>query len=487
MAAPPSSPAPLAPAPQQQLSTTRARRLVIYNLIAGQHLINYLCRLSIPFVVPFICAECNYSDLQRAMLLNAFAPGYVSTQIPAAAMINRIGAKAVLTLNNAGMLVAFALLPTAAATGATAVAACVTLLGIVQGPYVTATSWMTKHWVPPGPERPLGIMVIRNGSNIAKVLAAALTPRLCGRFGWRAVPYFYAVVVGIYVTAWSALSASQPPPLRALRDGAPPLSGGGSSGGSSSNADAAEPKATATATAATAATSKAKAKEAGGFNLRELLQLMGTRPFKSLFLCQLAHNLGELHIFGPWAPTYFVEVLGVPMEGVGRYMQWPVLLAILMKLSVGITESKMLSRGWPQLYLRKLAVWISSVLNWCGIAIFATARAPAVATLGQVLIYAGSSFDSQAGFLPNSLEVCDKDIGYLGATLNTMSWLVCFLLATPLSYIKMTFGWKYLFGFPALLRVVSTIYFSKYADIRPARAFLLKNQSQSQGQGQGQD
>eukprot|EP01046_Picozoa_sp_COSAG06_P104664 COSAG06_NODE_50868_length_315_cov_2.388889_1_plen_58_part_01 len=36
---------------QQQLSTTRARRLVIYNLIAGQHLINYLCRLSIPFVV----------------------------------------------------------------------------------------------------------------------------------------------------------------------------------------------------------------------------------------------------------------------------------------------------------------------------------------------------------------------------------------------------------------------------------------------------
>ena len=30
---------------------------MIYNLIAGQHLVNYLCRLSIPFVVPFICAE----------------------------------------------------------------------------------------------------------------------------------------------------------------------------------------------------------------------------------------------------------------------------------------------------------------------------------------------------------------------------------------------------------------------------------------------
>eukprot|EP01043_Picozoa_sp_COSAG02_P064651 COSAG02_NODE_9516_length_2190_cov_3.307987_1_plen_83_part_10 len=35
---------------QQQLSTSRVRRLVIYNLLAGQHLVNYLCRLSIPFV-----------------------------------------------------------------------------------------------------------------------------------------------------------------------------------------------------------------------------------------------------------------------------------------------------------------------------------------------------------------------------------------------------------------------------------------------------
>ena len=121
------------------------------------------------------------------------------------------------------------------------------------------------------------------------------------------------------------------------------------------------------------------------------VQLMSTRPFKALFLCQLAHNLGEFHIFGPWAPTYYnqvshdtagephstyrerkrararvclresdrgtlcslmtsvhLQVLGVPMEAVGSYMQWPVISAIGIKLCIGIWESKLLSLGWPQ-------------------------------------------------------------------------------------------------------------------------------------------
>jgi hypothetical protein len=472
----PAAAAAAAGAVEQQLSTSRARRLVIYNLIAGQHLVNYLCRLSIPFVVPFICAEGGYTDVQRAMLLNAFTPGYVLTQVPAAAMINKIGAKAVLTINNLGMLVALALLPTAARTGATAVAACFTALGIVQGPYVTATTWMTKHWVPVGPERPLGIMIIRNGSNISKVLAAALTPGLCGRFGWRAAPYFYGSVVGAYVVAWAGLSASQPPPLE-LR----PTAGSTEAASKTTAVVAAAPK----------------------FNIRELVQLLHTRPFKALFLCQLAHNLGEFHIFGPWVPTYYnqasqhatrkvfwctdaqelisltlscMQVLGVPMEAVGSYIKWPVISAIGIKLIVGIWESKLLSLGWSQKFLRKAAVWTASTLNWGGILLFASARTPAFATVGQVLIFAGSSFDSQAGFLPNTIEVCDKDIGYLGSCLNTASWLFSFLLAMPLASFKMKFGWRYLWAFPAVLRVITTLYFSRHAQIEPARSFLNRPQ-----------
>ena len=164
------------------------------------------------------------------------------------------------------------------------------------------------------------------------------------------------------------------------------------------------------------------------------------------------------------------------MEAVGSYIKWPVLSAIGIKLIVGICESKLLSRGWPQKFLRKAAVWTASSLNWAGVLLFATARQPTVATAGQVLVFAGSSFDSQAGFLPNTIEVCDKDIGYLGSCLNTASWLFSFLLAMPLARIKMKLGWHYLWAFPALLRVITTLYFSQHAQIEPARSFLKRPQ-----------
>jgi hypothetical protein len=379
------------------------------------------------------------------MLLNAFTPGYVLTQIPAAAMINAIGAKAVLNLNNLGMLAAMLLLPVATRSGATAVAACFALLGVVQGPYVTAATWMTKHWVPVGPERPLGIMVIRNGSNIAKVLATALTPVLSGRFGWRAVPAAYGAFVGLYTGAWTALSASQPPP--------PPAAAAGSAG-VGAPAPAAKPL---------------------PFDVR----LLCTRPALALFGVQLAHNLGEFHVFGvlaavcsppaspslnlrigstcdpgPWIPTYFIEVrgrlacalspqfltrgsrstvlqgclssrpgprqvLGVAPQAVGHFAQWPVLVAIFAKLVVGLGESRCLSAGWSQLQLRKAAVTTASTLVIAGTALFNSARVPWVAALGQVIVFTGSSFDSQAGFLPNTLEVAGPDIGYFGSCLNT--------------------------------------------------------------------
>ena len=374
--------------PEPELSTTRARRIVIYHLIAGQHLVNYLCRLSIPYIVPFICAQSGYSDTQRAMLLNSFTPGYVMTQIPGAAMIDLIGAKATLTVNNLGMLVALVLLPVAARSGATAVAACFALLGVVQGPYVTATTWMTKHWVPTGPERPLGIMVCRNGSNLSKVLAAAITPQLCGRFGWQAVPWFYGAVIAVFVGAWTTLSSSQPPPLPSAAPSAE----------SGPKAAAASPR-----------------KPARPFTMR----LLVTQPALALFGSQLSHNLGEFHVFGPWLPTYFNEVLGVPMQSVGSYTSWGVLTAILMKLVVGVTESRLLSRGYPQLFLRKAAVTTSSILVICGIVLFDRTRIPWVAALAQVIIFSGSSFDSQAGFLPNTLEVAGDDVGYFGGIMNT--------------------------------------------------------------------
>ena len=62
-------------------ASTRAERLLQYSLVGGQIFSNYVPRLAIPSVVPFLVREYGYTDLQRARLLASFTPGYVLTQV----------------------------------------------------------------------------------------------------------------------------------------------------------------------------------------------------------------------------------------------------------------------------------------------------------------------------------------------------------------------------------------------------------------------
>ena len=63
------------------VASTRAARLLQYSLVGGQIFSNYVPRLAIPSVVPFLVREYGYTDLQRARLLASFTPGYVLTQV----------------------------------------------------------------------------------------------------------------------------------------------------------------------------------------------------------------------------------------------------------------------------------------------------------------------------------------------------------------------------------------------------------------------
>ena len=63
------------------VASTRGERLLQYSLVGGQIFSNYVPRLAIPSIVPFLVREYGYTDLQRARLLASFTPGYVLTQV----------------------------------------------------------------------------------------------------------------------------------------------------------------------------------------------------------------------------------------------------------------------------------------------------------------------------------------------------------------------------------------------------------------------
>ena len=125
----------------------------------------------IPAWIPFVVASLNFSDVERAMLMASFFPGYLCTQIPGrsstqpsaclehtggtaraphalhrradhracagAWLIQRIGAKAVLFWDMAATA-ALCLLVPAAARSARLLAVLLTVMGVVSGPLIPA-------------------------------------------------------------------------------------------------------------------------------------------------------------------------------------------------------------------------------------------------------------------------------------------------------------------------------------------------------------
>ena len=172
----------------------------------------------------------GFSDLETARMLTAFTPGYVLTQMPGGHLTKRFGAKAVLAVNNTVVALVLLALPAAGRAGAWAVCAALVALGAVQGPYVSAAAVMQNTWMPAADspaaaERPLAQMVIRFGQQCAKLLAAALTPWMAGRFGWMAVPRVYGVFVVACSALFVVLTPSRPRPLVAPAPDKQPAAG----------------------------------------------------------------------------------------------------------------------------------------------------------------------------------------------------------------------------------------------------------------------
>ena len=93
-----------------------AIRLQMYGLISGHALINHTLRAALPSLIPLLVDALHYTAAQRALLLSAFFPGYILTQLPGGWAAQRWGGKPVVTLNLYSNAMLFLLGPLAART-----------------------------------------------------------------------------------------------------------------------------------------------------------------------------------------------------------------------------------------------------------------------------------------------------------------------------------------------------------------------------------
>eukprot|EP01052_Picozoa_sp_SAG31_P018647 SAG31_NODE_1329_length_8753_cov_4.101225_6_plen_311_part_00 len=267
-------------------------RCVMYVLISCFEMTNYLTRLAVPYLVAFIVRDMSFSETQRAMLLNSFTPGYVITQIPAGMCVQRWGCKPVIAANGLGIVAVMAALPLAAKRGAAAVSGCLFSFGMVQSTFAPALWTIKSTWIPQGPERAWAMMASGMGTTLAKNIAAFLTPLIAGYAGWQAAAAWYGGAVALYTIGWLGCATERP------------VTANNPSGGRKVNGVGPQSKQR---------------------HPYSPIQLMLAAPTLANTFLHMQHDLAEQQILSAWAPTYYNQVLGVPLARVGIYAFWPML------------------------------------------------------------------------------------------------------------------------------------------------------------------
>lgn len=392
-----------------------------------------------PYIVPFIVADRGYSDAQRAQLLAAFFPGYLLTQIPLGFLAQLWGAKNVLSLNLVGTAAMLATLPTATAAGARGVWACLFTLGLFQGPFVPAGSLMKRSWVPSGPEKAMALLLIGLGSKASRMVSSTVTPVLCDRAGWRRASYAYAAVVGIFTVLWQLVARNEP------RD---------------------SKQAAKQTVSSDAKKTKEKTFEPKVFRVAGIQAVMWSH---------FAANNTEYTLM-QWAPTYFNQVLGVPLGHVGNYLAAPATVNLVGNILVAMLESFLVSRGVGELAIRKGASTLAAASQSVSIVLFGLARTPLAAMLAYCGVVGGGCLHN-SGYGPNYLEVGGPDTGVVSAVGNTLAnvpgMLGPIVAVWAVKEMSDRASWMPFFVATAGIQVVAGAFFQLCASIRPARDMLV--------------
>lgn len=177
------------------VSSNPTQRIILNLLLNGCNICLYINRVSISSAVVYMYT----SDSDRSVVLSSFYWGYMLSQIPAAMLVTRFGAKVVLM--NAVLLWSFAAFMTVVAydlrLGLWPVVATRVILGLAEGANYPCQGALVTSWIPDN-EISRTTTIIVTGENIGTILAMLGAPFLIENYGFRMVFWFS----GAFGLAW---------------------------------------------------------------------------------------------------------------------------------------------------------------------------------------------------------------------------------------------------------------------------------------------
>lgn len=144
------------------VTDTAAPVTTLYSMVGACILATKSVRATLPSLIPLIAQSQGLASAEAALLMSAFYPGYILTQIPAGALAQKHGAKGLLLLCLLGTAACFGGLPFAfqGRWGMLLPAALLTTMGLCQGSLIPGVAAIHSDWLPDSPSRPLILQAI---------------------------------------------------------------------------------------------------------------------------------------------------------------------------------------------------------------------------------------------------------------------------------------------------------------------------------------
>jgi ACS family D-galactonate transporter-like MFS transporter len=178
------------------------------TLLASGILVNYVDRITLSVVAPFVSKEFSLNEFELGILFSAFAWTYSLSQIPMGFMLDKFGAKTIGRIATFGW--ALAALSTALATGFGGLLCSRLLLGLAEAPIFPIASKIVSIWFPVN-QRGLATAVFDSAAKLANVIGLPILAILTLYFGWRGAFVFTAIISFVYFCVFWLVYADKTP------------------------------------------------------------------------------------------------------------------------------------------------------------------------------------------------------------------------------------------------------------------------------------
>ncbi|CAJ1395705.1 unnamed protein product [Effrenium voratum] len=320
--------------------------------MAGVCISNYLLRTCLGTCAVLMVQEYQWGIEFKGMLLGAFFWGYLAGNLFAGAVAARVGAALVLACAAISWSAFAIAVPLVSDLGFWHTWLLLALLGLAESPVMPTTMQLLSAYVPAS-ERGCSIAARGLSMRFGQIVASVLAPLICSQAGWRASFAVFGTVSFLLAMLWLGFAVTKPREsgTEAVRKMC-----------EDSYADAPPGKSDC------------------------FLPLFALKQpgFLALLAVHCSNNF-TMYTIMSWGPSYFTEVLQLPLESVGLYLMLPAAFSGIGSVIGGLLTDWLQSRRCAPLQMRRGILCPALVVAGVALASFGNLRSALAASVAIVV------------------------------------------------------------------------------------------------------